>query len=117
MAIKIPKLNLDEDQKKQLFQTATQLAGNIANRPRKPLTDIQQQCGKRPLIRGTKLNQYNACVAKANAPILQNKNAQNNGVGNMSKATKNGLIIGGSILGIIIIFVVVKKLNNKSKNK
>lgn len=117
MAVKIPKLDLDENQKKQLFQTATQLAGSIANRPRKPLTDIQQQCGKRPLFKGTKLNQYNACVAKANTPIVQSTNSQNSGVKSMSKANKNGLIIGGSILGIIIIFVVIKKLNNKSKNK
>lgn len=116
--------NIDDDTKKALVGTGIATGGaliaGLASKGRKQLTDIEQKCGKRPKFGKAKKQQYNDCIAKANAPAVDNtamnmpSQTQPEKTG-MSKNTKIAIGAGIAVVLVIVAIVIIKKRKNAGK--
>lgn len=79
----------------------------------KTLSEVEQKCGKRPLIKGKKRNEWQKCADKANQPPPPITIPVDNSKKPMSKGLKMGLIIGGSVLGLTLIGLLIYKMKKK----
>ena len=85
----------------------TALGSSLAQKQKRPLTAVEQVCGKKPLIGKGKKQAWQNCASSLlpkdkPTPIQTNKNDN-----------KMLYIIGGSILGLVIIIFTIYKLINK----
>jgi len=78
----------------------------------KTLSEVEQKCGKRPLLKGKKRNEWQKCADKANQPV-QVVIPKDNSKKPMNKNLKLGLIIGGSLLGLTLIGLLIYKMKKK----
>ena len=93
------------------------LGGGLLSR-QKTLSEVEQKCGKRPLLKGKKRNEWQKCADKANQPapppmpitpsMSNSKNSKP-----MNKNLKLGLIIGGSLLGLTLVGLLIYKMKKK----
>lgn len=96
---------------------ATAIGGGLLSKQR-TLSEVEQKCGKRPLVRGKKRDAWQKCSDKANQPppppmpvIPSMPNSKNSKP--MSKGLKMGLIIGGSVLGLTLVGLLIYKMKKK----
>lgn len=108
----------DGDTKKALIGTGIATGGallvGLASKGRKTPTDVQQKCGKKPLFGKQKKQQYNDCIAKSNAPVVETaKTTPTNETAPkkpMSKGAKIGIVVGAIVVFGVIGFMVYKKM-------
>ena len=104
--------NIDDDTKKALIgggvAGATALGVALASKQR-PLSAVEQVCGKKPLIGKGKKQAWQECVNKT----LPQPKSETTSQGGAKKDNKMLYIIGGSILGLGIIAFTIYKLKNK----
>ena len=111
---------MSSDSKAAIAQAGQAVVGNLvtalATRPKKPLSDAEQRCGKKPKVGKKKIADWKKCAnsAPAAAPVLPilPPTAEDTKKP-MSKGLKIGLIAGSVVLVAIIGFVIYKKSKKK----
>lgn len=94
---------------------ATAIGGGLLSKQR-TLSEVEQKCGKRPLVRGKKRDAWQKCSDNANQPTPPPMSiipSMPNSKKTMSKGLKMGLIIGGSVLGLTLVGLLIYKMKKK----
>jgi len=86
---------------------ATALVSSLAQKQKRPLSAVEQVCGKKPLIGKGKKQSWQNCASSL-LPKDKPTPTQTN-----KKDNKMLYIIGGSILGLGIVAFTIYKLKNK----
>lgn len=85
----------------------------LATKPKRPLSEVEQRCGKKPKVGKKKKAEWQKCANSASAPQMPVQPipapTADDTKKPMSKGLKIGLIAGSVVLVAIIGFVIYKK--------
>lgn len=81
----------------------------LANRQNRPLSEVEQKCGKRPLLIGKKRNEWNDCAKNfASTSTIPIVNQLQNTTSTKKKIPTWAWVVGGVVVTGLIGFLIYK---------